>query len=494
MIWVFLFLIANIVAEEGPTPSTHFEGALPCVVGGCVHVMTGAPLVSETDLVIPGVEPLVFKRRCHYAPQMACSSNVSSWDFPLDQVLRRSFEEGTSPNRPYYPTIESEDFSFEEDSQAMFLFRFPKGRREDVNLNYIRFGKGVTNIARGYPSGKTNLYNSSLLKKKNGADWCVEADLVFGNGEVRNFLVDKPKDKNTFTDTNVFTLQKILTPNGFQKRFRYDHTYYLDAVFLESPTGKPIGKFEFKEEKTHSGSLYEITADDGRSVSFERTFEHHTKAANRCLIHQVSRTDFPSVNYEYHPSDKNKQLTKISYPEGRGVTFDYWGPGDDWVEKDHKTKLSDTAHQIYKVKSIQQPVGPTKKRLTTHFIQYFMSKERGWKKAHTRVTSSCGHVDEYFFDDNFLLQEVRHYTNPEPTPDVQILPYKLDHTCDQRERFFWNEKGKLKTWALRDGAGIHYQIRHYLYDDRGNVLEENTYGNYTGKDSPLPAALLHKSL
>jgi len=70
MFWILFFLFSVLSAEGGPSTFGHFESGLPCVAGGCVNVITGSPLIQEEDLVIPGVEPLVFSRTYHYQPAL----------------------------------------------------------------------------------------------------------------------------------------------------------------------------------------------------------------------------------------------------------------------------------------------------------------------------------------------------------------------------------------------------------------------------------------
>jgi RHS repeat-associated protein len=468
--FIFLLLLSALTGEETPSPLAHFEGGLPCIAGGYVNVLSGAPSLSDTDLVIPGIEPLTLSRRCHYEPNSWDSDKtVNSWDISLIQsVIKGSkflYESINSHGAKI--GIYNEIYSLQEDTQPSFTFEFyHRDPATKAFFNRFEYGKGVTNLSHGYPSGRVAPKNIVLQKSVSG----YKADVVKGDGEKMEFMIEPYE---YWANPNTLPLRRTITPNGFEKKYTYENGS-LKTVSLNTPKGATLGSLSLDKQETYSGYQVRVTATDGRSAQLEYWHDIHKREANRAIIQRVTRTDAPTVAYRYHPSDKNKQLIEVIYPNKRGVGFTYWEDGDTWLGN---RKLSNHSYQIYKVKSILQPVGSTAEKIPTHFFEYFTDKKKDWKLAHTKVTTSYGHVDDYFFGDDFLLKELYHYTN---------ASLKLKPTCDQREKFFWYPGGDIKTWALCDGSGSPYSIRHYTYDENGNVLVEATYGALTGNSTTSP--------
>ena len=63
---------------------------------------------------------------------------------------------------------------------------------------------------------------------------------------------------------------------------------------------------------------------------------------------------------------------------------------------------------------------------------------------------------------------------------VDFPPYPLNHQCDFKEVFFWNDGGEIREKQHCDGEGNPLRSIEYKYDDRGNVVEETFVGDITG--------------
>jgi len=86
-------LIGSLSANEGPPAQASAslavtEGLPSNIVGGCVCVITGEYVDCETDVEVPGPEPLVI-RRCYSSQDP--KGNLANWTINHhDLVTRKS--------------------------------------------------------------------------------------------------------------------------------------------------------------------------------------------------------------------------------------------------------------------------------------------------------------------------------------------------------------------------------------------------------------------
>jgi len=461
MFWILFLFFSTLAAESSPSAIAHFESGLPSVAGGYVNVITGAPLIHVNDLVIPGIEPLTLSRDLQFNPE-GIRQNLpgirKGWNLHFQENLTREDDE----TGDVY-------LSQHVDAQPMFGFFFPKGSKEELLFYDVnKSGKGSTNIGHGYPSGRHALKNIYLKESLSSpGSNLYSATIVSGDRETRSYWSEKDK----YSSKIFAPLQLIVSPSGFEKVFTWKNSLVLSKISLLSPTKKTITELMADEKNDlRNRKIISFSSNEGRQVTF------HFDGLN--LI-ESETSDHPNVKYGY----QKKRLETISWPESRGVKFSYWENNDRWVDQNGKTgKLSKYAQLLQKVKTIEQPVGPTQERIATHLFQYFQDdrKDPEWNESLTRVILSEGHIDDYIFDHEFLLKEIRHYTNPEKAQRVDFPAYPLKHTCDFKEQFFWNPNGEVREKRHSDARGKALRSIKYKYDTKGNVLKETFKGDISG--------------
>ena len=374
MFWILLFFFASLSGESAPSAMAHFESGLPCVAGGYVNVITGAPLLHGEDLVIPGVEPLSVTRNYHYDP-LELKGQISgfhqSWDFNLSEHVSRSLDGEHSLH-----------FTHRFDSQIWFDFHPPKGSKNEIFYDVSQSGKGSTNIGHGYPSGRhalKNTYFSETPPPPFSKEY--SAVLVSGDGELKAFWGEKDKNE----ERAGVPIRWIKGPNGFKKIFHWgkDVWSWPKGLGIETPTGKTVGEIDIQHQK--SGDYYKVGvwAPDERHAAY--TFSAKV-GGKRLLV--VDSSDHPQIRYSYLRGDEDKRVETITLPESRGVKFSYWSENDRWIDQQGRHgKLSKHAQLLHKVKTIEQPVGPKPERIATHLFQYFQDdrKDPNWGQALTRV-------------------------------------------------------------------------------------------------------------
>ncbi len=97
--------------------------------------------------------------------------------------------------------------------------------------------------------------------------------------------------------------------------------------------------------------------------------------------------------------------------------------------------------------------------------------------AQTVVWDALDHqtIYEYFMDD-YRLRSVKRYKGTDP------------YTLYSEEKMFWGapdtpNDSHLISRTLEDEKGQIAFCRHYVYDELGNILEDQLYGNLSGKSS-----------
>ena len=128
------------------------------------------------------------------------------------------------------------------------------------------------------------------------------------------------------------------------------------------------------------------------------------------FLKEVSRTDGPSIHYEYATENGlNGQLKKIAYPDGRGMSVDYWNV-DHHLKVNGKTVRLDKTNDdrsLFKVQKLLQPAGADGKMVQTHSFEYHKKKnDRG---AWTTVIDCFDNKDQYLIDANYRLKEIQYH-------------------------------------------------------------------------------------
>ncbi len=165
-----------------------------------------------------------------------------------------------------------------------------------------------------------------------------------------------------------------------------------------------------------------------------------------------------------------ERVIRKDRPEGRSLCIDY-----------HKTK---GGFQEGKVKCLKAPAGKDSTPIPIYTFEYKspldFKKKKG--KAETIVRDGLNHqtIYEYALEDH-RLRNIKRYKGAGP------------YSLYSEEKLYWGAPGTsddshLISRTLQDETGQPVFCRHYIYDEKGNILEDRLYGNITGKNTQ-PVAL-----
>ncbi len=168
--------------------------------------------------------------------------------------------------------------------------------------------------------------------------------------------------------------------------------------------------------------------------------------------------------YEDKCSAYLERVIRKDRPDGRSLQIEY-----------HKTK----GFEEGKVKCLKAPAGKDATPVPIYTFDYQTQgnykKRRGM--AQTVVWDALDHqtIYEYFMDD-YRLRSVKRYKGTDP------------YTLYSEEKMFWGapdtpNDSHLISRTLQDEKGQIAFCRHYVYDELGNILEDQLYGNLSGKSS-----------
>jgi len=453
LLWLVL-LSTTILAEDRVA---HFEGAPFGIAAGWVNVISGALVHSETDLIIPGIEPIVLSRSPLYSPgQSFFDRYKESWNFDFrERIQRKTEKEVVGFNGGHEITRPHDWLSLEKGYQEAFVF-FNKETKHNTKLPYKvhEHAKGFTNQSGNGASAQTSIKNYVLE-----VDPHYNLALHSGSGEIRHY--------NSCMSGNRRFVNKICKPNGFYYMFKYEFDGQEQGVTLYAPSKREIA-FYFMTDKENTLKISRTINE--KEVRFAQCdfVREKGKGNYTCrLLNAVYRSDLPNIHYKYHERynhSEERYLKQIIYPNDRVVQFNYWR----FKEIDlHKKLVKDNPFAVNKVRDISVPSHPDGTMCTTHTFDYKLNKngKGGW----TTVKDCYDNKDIYRFNEDFRITEVEHLNALGQKEFVEV--------------FKWDKDGQLLTSITKDGSGHQLRSNEYIYDNRGNILEEVLQGDLSGQSS-----------
>lgn len=456
---LFLLITSVIFAEEQPNqtelsmPLADAEVGSSLIIGGFVNVLTGSYVGSHCDMNIPSSEPLAFSRN------YACKRNLltglhAGWWHCYTSQARSEFVE--SPISVYWQSW------FIAPNGATTYFD-KNNKSKNRNFAKLRYDKrpnnlfGLTNIGRGFISGQTNLKNTLAICDVNEKKYQVK----LGNGhqyilnEIQRIIPAKEREQYRFI------IDQEIKPNGNIISYRYSGSQKLQEVISQNASQNlTFASFKFKRTTKKDRPIVEIEGNDGRKIHYE--FTKKDLKITKFYVKSVTSPEEPKEEYEYI-KNTNKDcclISTIRHPQDRYVAFEYSTEDD---EKD-------------KIKAIKAPAGKNGSEVTLYKFSYRLPS-KAHAEGKTTVRDSLGNRTEYRFD-----QELH----------ITSITRQLASTATySKERFYWgkkdsNDEGNLISHGIEDGNQKMRFCRAYKYDNSGNVLEEQIWGNLTGtNDTPI---------
>lgn len=450
-----IFSLSSLRAEEedlkGDLPLSDVDGGVSSIVGGCVNAITGDYIEACADLVVPGPEPLIFER---FYSSADCQTKVfyDGWrhNFDTRAILRKGTIEG---NGQTYLSL-----YYIENSGRVISFQKSKKKHHRELFYKPNISNGYTNLRGGMASAHTHIKNVSAeydsqnkqIFIKNGSGEVlhltkmeVEGDKIFsmdwekkGSGNILNY---------GYIDANH--VQKISATDS-KKAITFN------SITLIRPSSQDL--------KNDMG-VCKLCSSDGRQIHYKlKKFPGDSRNGipSTYRIHQVSGDTIPTIAYEYtkRESGFSYQISKKTLPDNRYLNIDYY-------------KRSESKKRVDRVSKISAPVGHNQKPITTFSFSYtFHSHGHG----ETTVKNAYNHQSIYFYDKYYRLKQIEKYDDSN----------HLHHT----KVFSWNEDGNLEFQQLKDHNQNILTSRHYIYDDRGNVLIDRTFGSFSGEIKPVTPA------
>jgi len=432
-----LFSFLNAFASE--SLSAIYLGSRegdPASIVDNVSTIHGDYSEVETDLVVPGPDPLTLSRSYSSRDNPSVAA-LGGWRFCTQCFLTVQKD----PKGKTYTTVEGKfertyaylgttDGSiltyvgWQNSAKATSLFKL------DIGESVL----GVANSARGSINAWTNLKNHALHFSQQNHSF----ELNLNDGGKR-WYVQHPS-------LSLYLLEQETLPSGNKVFYEYDDCQPVLIRMMNRGEEKVLSWI-----KIQYGNVVHVESSDGQTVDYQ--FEQ--SSSGNPLLTKVLRSNRPSIDYEYRVVDENVLLTRKELPEGRFVEVDYY---------------TDQANKN-KVQSVTTPAGVSS-TASTQFTYGFEADGRGF----TEIQDPLNHKTIHQFDEDFQLVSIEQY---------------LDGSLYRVQRKRWGRKEDLSNLigtTIEDAHGHVYYATTLGYDDRGNILEEREYGNLTGAN-PHPIEL-----
>ncbi len=432
------------------------EGLPLSIVNNSVCVITGEFVDTQTDLVLPGPEPLLLERTYSSGSRMESDLGYS-WTFCF-------------PNRLYAQKLELQRCN-EGACQGLNEFNYYAYLTEatGANLRYIQFKappskklalglsypKGYTNSASGELSGRTHVKNQKL----NLIDGLSEVEVSEPNGDKRLYSLRVQNG-----DEYHLRLDKHKKLN--QQRVVYTH----QKKALTSASAMHNGGTQYSSLKfDYDRSSVSVSSPDNRRVKYHFQRHHHKNYLKR-----VESTDQPEEKYEYIAGDDyhDLYLSKKTLPDHRYIENLYYHEGINKVGQ-CEIKLAEDDKRIDRIKEQRAPLGTDPSPIVSHQYVYRISPT---ERSMTKVTDARGGKTEYEYDEEQRLTGVTKFLGRyggQPFQKYSMVRYYLGSPHNIN-------KGNLLTKTFEEGSGWMTEAEAYWYDSFGNVSATRLFGNLSG--------------
>lgn len=220
------------------------------------------------------------------------------------------------------------------------------------------------------------------------------------------------------------------------------------------------------EEK---GGICRVEAADGRAVEYHYSNTMVSRETPGVTIDRFIDASGGETRYFYrqHPTERKQLINRCEYPGGSWIETEYYEGKHNNVAGT-LVSIEDPLRdpRIGRIKLQKAPVGPGN---TTAITQTFF-----YHDGYTEVVRANGQKTIYRYSDDHYLTATETFTMEEGCERL----YKV-------ERLFWSDNKesparKLTSKTLEDGNGRVISCQTYIYNDKGNIVEEAFYGNITG--------------
>lgn len=467
------FVFEPTALDDPSMAIASLEGEPNCLVYGCVNVISGEYVDFESDLNIPGLEPLVLQR--HYSSSdNRLDKPWKAWKFNHDIFM--------DPGDYDYNSFEKRDYCFTDSFGASLVFEnvSPKGtNRYRVSESF--FKRRITNHRAKYEGGRTHPKHTKFYIAERGESQKITT------GEGKTYLFEP------FKNNHISYIQHIKKLNGNSLKYGYGSHNRLRTVEAYNSTNEKISTLHFEFQKKHDNATLDVTADgQNASYSFAKTkyylcYGREKWQKGQCikndawLLTSASVWNKPKETYHYdidrEDLETHPRLIRKERPDGRYLNIAYYKKGRNEVWSGHEEYVEKLRKG--RVMGLGAPAG----RDETPILLYKFLYQLEHRKASDGTQILWGRTDVY----NVYHHMTRYYSNDSQRL-VKIENFKGKFEYEQiysTENFYWGEKGTVNSCNMTakvicQGANDPISCKNYVYDDRGNIIEESLSGNLRG--------------
>ncbi len=453
LIFTLIFLFssplfgANSPADSYKMPDSlsNMEGIPSSFAYGCVNVITGDYVDGETDIALPGIDPLTLQRFYSSSSGARDLSGIG-WSFNHHGYVSAHVLEETENYSQY-----GYDFCDHRGSKMHFIQDRMDydNQRPDIKIDETVFSKGVTNCGGGEISGRTNLKNIRLYHGNH--------DLHATDGSGTDYRFQKFKNIH-----RVRKIDRVKLPSFNRIVYGYDEkSETLKSIKMINRGGSIISSLNISKVKdVEKEECTKVTSSDGKEVKYKFIDKKQTKLL-------VSSNFSAPLVYLYAKDEKQNPIHKIirkELPEGRYKNIQYFGKKD-------KTLIRG------RVESIQEPAGTDQTLVTTASFTYELDPDRcPYSRKYsgkTHVLDALQHKTTYAFNNEERL--------------TSILRHDKNNRVYTQEDLYWrNKKFPENTYlagrSLKTGSGLTLFSIHFDYNQNGNIICQTLYGNLKGNN------------
>lgn len=454
-LFFFLFSLRFLCATlTDPGIEAATDGDPLGAICDCVSPLTGDFVAASEDLVIQGARPL----RVH---RIYVSGNSASqekgWEFfPHLEIRTINYKKEKKKSKKFKRAVAREP------NGTRLVFKrydnpenFKGKKRGGFIIDLEKNGKGITNTSRGEISGRTNLRNYSLYQSNK-----ERMQLTCADGTIRYYKYAY-KDE-TKARMPVFLLQKEIHPDEHYTIYQYDKDHRLTVIANKSKDGKQTYawcKFEYSDNPSKNHD-FQIKTSDGRSLTYRFFTKKDIHRKPKYFLKYVDGPENPPESIQY--AHNNDRVKSRSFPQGREILAEYYKSFEKCIVEG--TSIETDHHfldrRVKRVKTILQYVGKKGVLEPTHTFIYHCSEDEPFS---TEVYDA--------YDNKTLIEYSSEYF---PT-QVTFFDSDLPHHSVSSE---WDLQGQLLQKNIQGHDNITLS-KKYLYDEKGNVLEEEILGNFT---------------
>jgi len=443
----------NSIATLENDPSTIVEGR--------VNVITGEAIFFQEDLIVKGAEPIRIERAYVNGPQ-------GKWYWGVFGTLHRLRNGNLIVTEKNGVPIE-----------------YGKKKKIYVGLTkYYRYeplSTGFSNTAHGKISSRTNFKNYYILLDEKSGSFEVHAP----DGAVRRYELDR----------GGHHLHSEKLPNGNWVLYEYEEvivdkkrdlfTYNLKSIRTTNPAQTKVyatADVYLEDPKLRNQHLY-IRGSDGGSVEYQY---QNGKKPHSGSMSAVLSTDFPSQKLSFvrytpevkklngnHHAAEECRLQSLTLPLGREFRFDYY-QNDAEIVAGITIEMDDywigplnpaIDPRRNRVKALLSPVGIDAKLHPTHSFVYDLKNQK------TSVYEINGIRIDYSWDSSLRLEKIERFSK--------------ENNRLNGEKYVWGREGpdygNLISKTYFDESGNEISSKKYVYDAKGNIIQERFYGNLSGE-------------